>query len=67
VLLLGFDRIEKQIDEDTLYHLLPDELKERWIPAHGQREGIIQPDRYLPQANKEFRERMWFWYRPVTE
>ncbi|MGD9126471.1 MAG: hypothetical protein PVH19_03750 [Planctomycetia bacterium] len=68
-LLLAFDRKEQQITIDELYHLLPDELMTQWTPAHGMNnlEGIIQPECFLPRADKGFQKRFWFWYRKIGD
>jgi hypothetical protein len=71
VLLLGFDRRDKPIAAEELYPLLPAELVEKpWIPGHRlyekkEREGIMQEDGCKSRRERGFRERLWFWYRPV--
>jgi hypothetical protein len=72
VLLLGFDRDRKgqSIETDDLYSLLPGELRGgRWVAAHGEGrpEGLVCRDRYSCRAEKGYRDRLWFWYRPVAK
>ena len=64
VLLLGFDRESVPLTNQELYDLLPSCLNE-WTPAHGGAAGISWRDSYPIRASRGFRERVWFWYRPV--
>jgi hypothetical protein len=64
ILLLGFDRTARPLQTEELYALLPTEL-DSWVAAHEQREGGGWPDRHQVRADKGFRDRLWFWYRPV--
>jgi hypothetical protein len=71
ILLLGFDRDRngERIEIDDLYKLLPGELcNDDWVAAHGEDkpEGLACPDRYSARAENGYRDRLWFWYRPVT-
>jgi hypothetical protein len=66
VLLLGFDRESAPLTNRELYDLLPRCLDE-WEPAHGLKERLSWPDSYPARARLGFRERAWFWYRPVAE
>jgi hypothetical protein len=65
IVLLGFDREGKPLTDEELYGRLRDEL-DNWTAAHGARGGITRPDRYPGRAKIGYRDRLWFWYRPVT-
>jgi hypothetical protein len=66
VLLLGFDLKCARLTNQELDELLTPCLDE-WKPAHGLKEGVTWDDSYPIRRERGFRERAWFWYRPVAE
>lgn len=66
VLLLGFDLKCAPLTNQELDELLRPCLDE-WKPAHGLTEGVTWDDSYPIRRDRGFRERAWFWYRPVAE
>jgi hypothetical protein len=66
VLLLGFDLQCAPLTNEELDELLRPCLDE-WKPAHGEKEGATWDDSYPIRKELGFRERVWFWYRPVAE
>ncbi len=66
VLLLGFDLRHAPLTNQELYGLLGPSLDE-WKPLHDSKEGVTWKDSYSVRAERGFRERVWFWCRPVAE
>lgn len=65
ILLLGFDKVSWPLRDDELYERLPPEL-DVWNAEHSDRSGTSWADRYEVRARKGFRDRVWFWHRPVA-
>lgn len=65
VLLLGFDKETSPLMNDDLDELLPQCL-DQWNSAHGGKDGVTWNDSYPVRRERGFRERVWFWYRPIA-
>lgn len=66
VLLLGFDLKHAPLTNHDLDELLGPCFDE-WTPAHGPKEGVTWDDSFPMRRDRGFRERCWFWYRPVAK
>jgi hypothetical protein len=53
------------LTNNELYEILPPSL-DSWQAAHGPKEGVTWDDSYPVRKDCGFRERVWFWCRPVT-